>query len=144
MLVSGDSHTWGFVDNRESFANRLESALRNHDGFAVQDDDVKALAGWNRDTAGKVEIPFLPGRVVLQDFTGVPCVVDLAAMRAAVDRLGLNRERGRRIADEVLEATANWREAMREAGVLESDVALLERCFAYRELIERWREDDQP
>ncbi|MEE9127343.1 MAG: aconitate hydratase AcnA, partial [Planctomycetota bacterium] len=66
----------------------LESALRNLDGYVVTEEDVRTLAGWSRDTAGQVEIPFLPGRVVLQDFTGVPCVVDLAAMRAAMKRLG--------------------------------------------------------
>ncbi len=66
----------------------LEAALRNIDGFVVQEDDVRRIAGWGPTTAGEVEIPFLPGRVVLQDFTGVPCVVDLAAMRAAMQRLG--------------------------------------------------------
>ncbi len=66
----------------------LESALRNTDGYIVHEADVRALASWGKDSAGKVEIPFLPGRVVLQDFTGVPCVVDLAAMRAAMQRLG--------------------------------------------------------
>jgi aconitate hydratase len=66
----------------------LESALRNLDGYVVTEDHVRALAGFGNQTAGKVEIPFLPGRVVLQDFTGVPCVVDLAAMRAAMQRLG--------------------------------------------------------
>jgi aconitate hydratase len=66
----------------------LESALRNLDGYVVTEDHVRALAGFGKQTAGKVEIPFLPGRVVLQDFTGVPCVVDLAAMRAAMQRLG--------------------------------------------------------
>ncbi len=66
----------------------LEAALRNVDGFVVDQDDVKRIAGWGPDTAGSVEIPFKPGRVVLQDFTGVPCVVDLAAMRAAMRRLG--------------------------------------------------------
>jgi aconitate hydratase len=66
----------------------LEQALRHHDGYVVTDQDVKNIAGWSKATAGQVEIPFLPGRVVLQDFTGVPCVVDLAAMRAAMRRLG--------------------------------------------------------
>ena len=66
----------------------LESALRNLDGYVVTDEDVRAIATWNPDSAGQVEIPFLPSRVVLQDFTGVPCVVDLAAMRAAMHRLG--------------------------------------------------------
>ena len=66
----------------------LESLLRNCDGYEVTEDDVKALAGWKAAAPAQVEIPFKPARVVLQDFTGVPCVVDLAAMRAAMQRLG--------------------------------------------------------
>ena len=66
----------------------LEQALRNHDDYVVSTKDVENIAAWGPKTAGQVEIPFLPGRVVLQDFTGVPCVVDLAAMRAAMQRLG--------------------------------------------------------
>ncbi len=74
----------------------LENALRNAGNEFVDESDVKALAGWrpariSGQPAGGddgVELPFLPARVVLQDFTGVPCVVDLAAMRAAVARLG--------------------------------------------------------
>jgi aconitate hydratase len=66
----------------------LESVLRNCDGFAVTETDVKSLATWNAAEPAKVEIPFKPARVVLQDFTGVPCVVDLAAMRSAMKRLG--------------------------------------------------------
>src|SRR6185295_17901606 len=62
----------------------LESVLRNCDGYVVSEDDVKALAAWNAAAPAKLEIPFKPARVVLQDFTGVPCVVDLAAMRAAM------------------------------------------------------------
>ena len=68
----------------------LEAALRNVDGFIVHDEDVRRIATWSPATAGTVEIPFMPGRVVLQDFTGVPCVVDLAAMRSAMARLGGN------------------------------------------------------
>ena len=66
----------------------LESLLRNCDGYEVTEEDVQALAGWNAAAPAAVEIPFKPARVVLQDFTGVPCVVDLAAMRAAMQRLG--------------------------------------------------------
>lgn len=66
----------------------LESVLRNCDGYEVSTDDVKALASWNAPAPAKVEIPFKPSRVVLQDFTGVPAVVDLAAMRSAMKRLG--------------------------------------------------------
>jgi aconitate hydratase len=66
----------------------LESLLRNCDGYEVMEEDVQALAGWEAAAPAPVEIPFKPARVVLQDFTGVPCVVDLAAMRAAMERLG--------------------------------------------------------
>ena len=66
----------------------LESALRNCDGFEVTEDHVKHLAGWRPTEPEPVEIPFKPARVLLQDFTGVPLVVDLAAMRAAMKRLG--------------------------------------------------------
>ena len=66
----------------------LESVLRNCDGKIVQPEDVEALAKWNAKDPAKVEIPYKPSRVVLQDFTGVPAVVDLAAMRSAMARLG--------------------------------------------------------
>ncbi len=66
----------------------LESLLRNCDGYEVTEEDVKNLAGWQAAAPAEVEIPFKPARVVLQDFTGVPCVVDLAAMRSAIRRLG--------------------------------------------------------
>ncbi|MBX3364881.1 MAG: aconitate hydratase AcnA [Phycisphaeraceae bacterium] len=66
----------------------LESMLRHLDGFVVTADDVAGLANWNAKSPVKDEIPFMPGRVVLQDFTGVPCVVDLAAMRDAMRSLG--------------------------------------------------------
>ncbi|MCA9549062.1 MAG: aconitate hydratase AcnA [Myxococcales bacterium] len=66
----------------------LESVLRNLDGFVVTEDHVKAIAQYNAKDVGEVEIPFNPGRVVLQDFTGVPAVVDLAALRSAMTRLG--------------------------------------------------------
>jgi len=66
----------------------LEAVLRNCEGYEVTENDVKALAAWNAAAPAKVEIPFKPARVVLQDFTGVPCVVDLAAMRSAMKRLG--------------------------------------------------------
>ncbi|MBU6412398.1 MAG: aconitate hydratase AcnA [Planctomycetes bacterium] len=66
----------------------LEAMLRNVDGFIVTQDDVAGLANWKAKAPEKVEIPFMPGRVVLQDFTGVPCVVDLAAMRDAMKALG--------------------------------------------------------
>lgn len=66
----------------------LESVLRNCDGRVVTQDDVKNLASYDAKSPAKVEIPFKPSRVVLQDFTGVPAVVDLAAMRSAMARLG--------------------------------------------------------
>ncbi len=66
----------------------LEAALRTCDGFQVMPDDITNIAAWNAAAPARVEIPFKPARVVLQDFTGVPCVVDLAAMRAAMRRLG--------------------------------------------------------
>lgn len=66
----------------------LESVLRNCDEYVVTSDDVKNLAAWNASSPAKLEIPFNPSRVVLQDFTGVPAVVDLAAMRSAMNRLG--------------------------------------------------------
>ena len=68
----------------------LESLLRNVDGFTVTTDDVSGLANYNAKKPAKEELPFMPGRVVLQDFTGVPCVVDLAAMRNAMKALGGN------------------------------------------------------
>jgi aconitate hydratase len=66
----------------------LESVLRNCDGIKVTTDDVKALANWNAKAPDPVEIPFVVARVILQDFTGVPLLVDLAAMRSAVSLLG--------------------------------------------------------
>ena len=65
----------------------LESVLRNHDGRVVRDEDVSAVAQYDASKVGIDEIAFKPGRVVLQDFTGVPAVVDLAAMRAAIVRM---------------------------------------------------------
>jgi len=66
----------------------LESCLRNVDGFVVNEADVVNLANWSAESPNPVEVPFKPGRVVLQDFTGVPAVVDLAALRSAMVRLG--------------------------------------------------------
>jgi aconitate hydratase A / 2-methylisocitrate dehydratase len=66
----------------------LESVLRNCDGQKVRRKDVEALANWNAKSPANEEIPFVVARIVLQDFTGVPLVVDLAAMRSAVKRLG--------------------------------------------------------
>jgi aconitate hydratase len=66
----------------------LESVLRNCDGKKVRRKDVETLAKWNAKKPANEEIPFVVARIVLQDFTGVPLVVDLAAMRSAVKRLG--------------------------------------------------------
>ena len=66
----------------------LESVLRNVDGRVYTQEHVKAIAASDPKRQSDEEIPFMPGRVVLQDFTGVPCVVDLAAMRGAMQRMG--------------------------------------------------------
>src|SRR6059036_2348531 len=68
----------------------LESVLRNCDGKKVRRKDVETLANWNAKKPANEEIPFVVARIVLQDFTGVPLIVDLAAMRSAVKRLGGN------------------------------------------------------
>ncbi len=66
----------------------LESLLRNCDGKRVTEDAVASLAGWQAKAERTAEVPFVVARIVLQDFTGVPLLVDLAAMRSAVDRIG--------------------------------------------------------
>jgi aconitate hydratase len=66
----------------------LENLLRTEDGRNVSKDEVRALAAWNKNSKPDKEIAFTPSRVLLQDFTGVPCVVDLAAMRDAMQQLG--------------------------------------------------------
>jgi len=68
----------------------LESVLRNCDGKKVAEQNIKALANWDPMGRRTEEIPFVVARIVLQDFTGVPLLVDLAAMRSAVDRMGRN------------------------------------------------------
>ncbi len=65
----------------------LESVLRNLDGHTVTEDDVRRIAAYDATNVREQEIPFIPGRIVLQDFTGVPSVVDLAAMRDAIVRM---------------------------------------------------------
>lgn len=66
----------------------LESALRNCDGFAITEDHIRKLASWKPVVSEREEIPYKPARVVLQDFTGVPAIVDLAVMRDAMVDLG--------------------------------------------------------
>jgi aconitate hydratase len=71
----------------------LENLLRREDDAVVKADDIRALAQWNAAAGVEKEISFMPARVLLQDFTGVPCVVDLAAMRDAVVGLGGDPDR---------------------------------------------------
>ncbi len=71
----------------------LENLLRFEDGVNVTRADIEALLGWNPGALPSHEIAFTPARVIMQDFTGVPCVVDLAAMREAIVRLGGDPER---------------------------------------------------
>src|ERR671933_1452293 len=70
----------------------LESVLRNFDGKKIREQDVRTLANWKANAERTEEIPFIVARVLLQDFTGVPLLVDLVAMRSAVARMG--RETG--------------------------------------------------
>src|SRR6201991_1260343 len=66
----------------------LENLLRTEDGSDITADDIKAIAGWDADAEPDQEIQFTPSRVIMQDFTGVPCIVDLATMREAMEDLG--------------------------------------------------------
>jgi aconitate hydratase len=66
----------------------LENLLRTEDGTDITADDIRAVAGWDADAEPSTEIQFTPARVIMQDFTGVPCVVDLATMREAMAELG--------------------------------------------------------
>ena len=66
----------------------LENLLRTEDGANITADDIRALASWDPDAEPSKEIQFTPARVIMQDFTGVPCVVDLATMREAMADLG--------------------------------------------------------
>jgi aconitate hydratase len=86
---------WGASLSRLPLSLRilLESVLRHRDGRRVRDEDVEALLRWQPNAARTAEIPFIVGRVLLQDFTGVPLLVDLAAMRSAMARRGLDVER---------------------------------------------------
>ena len=84
-----DAVTEGHVDRLPySLKILLENLLRHEDGRDVTRDDILALANWDPKAAPSTEISFTPSRVILQDFTGVPAVVDLAAMRDAVVKLG--------------------------------------------------------
>src|SRR5688500_19794075 len=66
----------------------LENLLRTEDGANITADHIRALAGWDADAEPSKEIQFTPARVIMQDFTGVPCVVDLAPMREARGEMG--------------------------------------------------------
>ena len=66
----------------------LESLLRNEDGYVVTEADIRRMAAYDARAVADEEIPFMPARVILQDFTGVPAVVDLAALRSAMKRMG--------------------------------------------------------
>uniref|UniRef100_A0AAY3ZU51 aconitate hydratase n=1 Tax=Denticeps clupeoides TaxID=299321 RepID=A0AAY3ZU51_9TELE len=81
--------------NRLPFSIRvlLESAVRNCDEFLVKKGDVESILNWKKTQTETVEVPFRPARVILQDFTGVPAVVDFAAMRDAVKQLGGDPEK---------------------------------------------------
>ena len=70
----------------------LEGALRGNDGFLVSESDIRNIAGWTPH-GERGEIPFRPSRVILQDFTGVPAVVDLAALRDAMVEMGGDPEK---------------------------------------------------
>lgn len=71
----------------------LENLLRTEDGVSVKKEDIEALASWNAKAEPEKEIAFTPSRVLLQDFTGVPAVVDLAAMRDAMNKMGGNAKK---------------------------------------------------
>ncbi|MCM2348928.1 MAG: aconitate hydratase AcnA [Bacteriovoracaceae bacterium] len=81
----------GDVDNLPfSLKVLMENLLRNEDGFTVFGDDIKAMGQWTKDKKSTREINYYPARVLMQDFTGVPAVVDLAAMRDAIKAVGGN------------------------------------------------------
>lgn len=71
----------------------LENLIRHEDGLTVTSDDIKAIVEWLKEKKSNQEIAYRPARVLMQDFTGVPAVVDLAAMRAAIKKLGGNPEK---------------------------------------------------
>jgi aconitate hydratase len=102
LTVGGKPHTiWSFANLPAEKVARLpyslkillENQLRFEDGVNVTQADIEAILAWDAKAAPNYEISFTPARVIMQDFTGVPCVVDLAAMREAIARLGGNPEK---------------------------------------------------
>jgi len=101
--IEGKSYTFHNIHSLESkyqvsklpFSIRvlLENLLRTEDGKNITSNDIQAVLKWNPKVKSEHEISFMPARVVLQDFTGVPCVVDLAAMRDAIVKLGGNAKK---------------------------------------------------
>ena len=85
-----DSVLKGEAAARLPFTQRvlLENLLRREDGDAVSREDIEALANWRPNSGQEREVAFAPARVLLQDFTGVPAVVDLASMREALEGMG--------------------------------------------------------
>jgi len=88
VLKLGEQHVGNIERLPFSIKILLEALLRNENGREVQRKDIQNLANWTPTQVASVEMPFQPGRVILQDFTGVPAVVDLAALRSAAIRLG--------------------------------------------------------
>src|SRR5512144_3312770 len=87
--VQGEGLPTGAVESLPySLKVLLQNLLRTEDGANITADDILALAGWDADADPSKEIQFTPARVIMQDFTGVPCVVDLATMREAMADLG--------------------------------------------------------
>ena len=100
LTVDGTAYTIHRLDHIDgaqrlpySLKVLLENLLRNEDGRLVTTDQIKALAGWQPDAVPHQEIQFTPARVLMQDFTGVPCIVDLVAMRDAIRDLGGDAQR---------------------------------------------------
>jgi len=98
LVVGGVRHTIHALDALDGVGNvsrlpfslkiLLENLLRNEDGISVTADDITGLANWDATAEPDREIAFAPARILMQDFTGVPAVVDLAAMRDAMEQLG--------------------------------------------------------
>src|SRR5262245_51528912 len=98
LVVNGSRYTIGSLAKRGhrfdlkrlpySMKILLENLLRHEDGANITAKEIEAVANWDAKKEPDTEIAFMPARVVLQDFTGVPCVVDLAAMRDAMKKLG--------------------------------------------------------